>query len=180
MKKTLQHPKADEDERRIFQETIKAYQAQNRVIVYIDESGFAHDMPRTHGYAPIGKRCHGVCDWHARGRVNVIGALIDKCLLTVGLFESNIDADTFFGWTIHDLLPKLPPASVVVMDNATFHKRLDIQNAITQAGHTLEYLPVYSPDLNPIEHKWAQTKAIRKQQNKTVEQLFKIKSFYVT
>ncbi|WP_396956173.1 hypothetical protein [Nitrosomonas sp.] len=52
----------------------------------MDESGFAHDMPRTHGYAPIGKRCHGRCNWHARGRVNVIGALIDKCLLTVGQF----------------------------------------------------------------------------------------------
>lgn len=96
-----------------------------------------------------------MCDWHARGRINVIGALIDKCLLTVGVFKSNIDADIFFGWTIHDLLPTLPPAAVVVMDNATFHKRLDIQNAITQAGHTLEYLPAYSPDLNPIEHKWA-------------------------
>jgi len=129
---------------------IKVYKAQNRAIVYIDESGFAHDMPRTHGYAPIGKRCYGVCDWHARGRVNVIGALIDKCLLTVALFTSNINADTFFSWTVLDLLPKLPPASVVVMDNVTFHKRQNIQNAITQAGHTLEYLPAYSPTLIPL------------------------------
>ncbi|MCO6427166.1 MAG: transposase [Nitrosomonas communis] len=141
-KETLRHPKADEDERHIFQETIKAYKAQNHV--------------------------------------NVIGALIGKYLLAVGLFKSNIDADTFFGWTVYDLLPKLPPASVVVMDNAIFHKRQDIQNAITQAGHALEYLPAYSPDLNPIEHKWAQAKAIRKQQNQTVEQLFRIESFYVT
>jgi len=43
----------------------------------------------------------------------------------------------------------------------------------------LEYLPAYSPDLNPIEHKWAQAEAIRKQQNQTVEQLFKIESFYI-
>ncbi|WP_304053490.1 transposase [Nitrosomonas communis] len=106
--------------------------------------------------------------------------MIGKCLLTMGLFKSNIDADTFFGWTVHDLLSKFPPASVVVMDNATFHKRQDIQNAITQAGHALEYLPAYSPDLNLIAHKWAQAKAIRKQQNQTVEQLFKIESFYVT
>ncbi|SEF56247.1 DDE superfamily endonuclease [Nitrosomonas ureae] len=108
----------------------------------------------------------------------MIDALIGKCLLTV-VFISNIDADTFFGRTIHDLLPKLPSASVVVMDNATFHKRQDIQNTITQAGYTLEYLPAYSPDLNPIEHKWAQAKAIRRQQNQTVGQLFKIESFYV-
>jgi transposase len=45
------------------------------------------------------------------------------------------------------------------MDNATFHKRQDIQDAITQAGHSLVYLPPYSPDLNPIEKKWAQAKS---------------------
>ncbi|MCO6426916.1 hypothetical protein [Nitrosomonas communis] len=61
-RKTLRHPKANEDKRHTFQVTIKVYEAQNCVIVYIDESGFAHDMPRTHGYAPIGKWCHGVCN----------------------------------------------------------------------------------------------------------------------
>jgi hypothetical protein len=47
-----------------------------RPIVYIDESGFAHDMPRTHGYAARGQRCMGLQDWHAKGRTNAIGALI--------------------------------------------------------------------------------------------------------
>jgi len=47
------------------------------------------------------------------------------------------------------------------MDNASFHKRIDIQTAILEAGHILEYLPPYSPDFNPIEHKWAQAKAHR-------------------
>ena len=32
---------------------------------------------------------------------------------------------------------------------------------IRNAGHMLEYLPPYSPELNPIEHKWAQAKAQR-------------------
>jgi len=93
--------------------------------VDIDESGFAHDMPRRHGYARAGQRCHGVHNWHARGRTNVIGALIGKNLLTVGLFDANVDADVVTGWARQDLLPKLPPASIIVMDNATFHKRLD-------------------------------------------------------
>ena len=44
------------------------------------------------------------------------------------------------------------------MDNASFHKRTDIQEAIHGAGHTLEYLPPYSPDFNPIEHTWANIK----------------------
>ncbi len=74
---------------------------------------------------------------------------------------------------MQDLLPKLPPHSIVVMDNATFHKRQDIRDAIYNAGRILEYLPAYSPDLNPIKHKWAQAMALRRQQNQTVDMLFK-------
>jgi transposase len=90
----------------------------------------------------------------------------------VTLFAGSINSNVFFAWITQDLMPKLPKNSVVVMDNARFHKRLDIQQAILEAGHILEYLPPYSPDLNPIEHKWAQSKAIRKQKNCTVEVLF--------
>lgn len=97
----------------------------------------------------------GVHNWHACGRTNVIGALIGKELLTVGLFDTNVDVDLFTGWVGQDLLPKLPPASILVMDNATFHKRGDTQAALIHDGHTLESLPPYSPDLNQIEHKWA-------------------------
>ena len=46
IKKTLAHPKADEDARRIFRDKLKTYEESGRIIVYIDESGFAHDMPR--------------------------------------------------------------------------------------------------------------------------------------
>ncbi|WP_430232833.1 IS630 transposase-related protein, partial [Nitrosomonas communis] len=47
-KKTLKHPKAIAPARRIFQEKITAYEAAGRAIVYLDESGFAQDAPRTH------------------------------------------------------------------------------------------------------------------------------------
>nr|WP_280139823.1 transposase [Nitrosomonas communis] len=141
-------------------------------MVYLDESGFAHDMPRTHGYAPVGERCHSVKDWHATGRTDVIGALIGKALLTVGLFIANITADIFYAWVTQDLLSKLLSACVIVMDNATFHKRQDIKTATANAGHTLEYLPSYSPDFNHIEPKWAQAKAIRRKERCSIEQLF--------
>lgn len=129
-------------------------------------------MPRRFGYAPKGERGVGKQNWYARGRINVVGALLISCLLTVSLFSGAINADTFYAWVAQDLLPKLPPHSVVVMDNATFHKRADIRKLFEQAGHILEYLPTYSPDLNPIEHKWAQAKAIRKQKKCSVEELF--------
>ena len=175
----LKHPKASDAARHIFQQKIAVHKAEKRTIAYIDESGFAHDMPRTHGYSAIGTRCFGTHNWQAKDRVNVIGALIGKLLLTVSLFSANVDADTFYSWTVQDLLPKLPPKSILVMDNATVHKRADILSAITQAGHTIEFLPPYSPDLNPIENKWAHAKKRRRKIQCPIDQLFQIESFYV-
>jgi len=129
-------------------------------------------MPRTHGYALVGQRCYGLRDWCVKGRTNVIGALIEKTLLTIGLYKTSINADIFYEWLTQDLLPKLPAACVIVMDNAMFHKRQDIKNAIVEAGHTLEYLPPYSPDLNPIEHKWSQAKSIRRRDLCSIDLLF--------
>lgn len=151
---------------------IENYHHTNQPIVYIDESGFADHMPRRYGYAPIGHQCFGVQNWGARGRTNVIGALLSGILLTVSLLNTYINSDIFYSWFPCDLLPKLPSKCVIVMDNASFHKRLDIQNAIRSAGHILQFLPPYSPQLNPIEHKWAQAKAIRKQKHCSISELF--------
>ena len=106
--------------------------------------------------------------------MNAIGALLLSTLLTVSLFPCNIDSNVFYQWVVVDLLPKLPERSVLVMDNATFHKRNDIQQAIADTGHTLEYLPSYSPDMNPIENKWAKVKAKRRRHRcDDVDELFK-------
>lgn len=130
-------------------------------------------MPRTHGYSQKGERCYGTQNWNARGRINVIGALLGGIMLTTWLCDFNVDSDVFHAWTVHDLLPKLSRETVIIMDNATFHKRKDTQDAIVKAGHILEYLPPYSPDLNQIEHKWAQAKALRRKTGESVEGLFK-------
>lgn len=156
----------------MFCQTLKQHQEENRSIVFIDESGFAHDMPRSHGYALKGQRCYGTLDWGAKGRTNVIGALLGGVLLTVSLFQTTVDTDVFNAWVIQDLLPQLPRHSVIVMDNATFHKGKDMTEALEISGHTLLYLPPYSPDLNPIEKKWAQAKAKRRKELCEIHNLF--------
>ncbi|MGL5784052.1 MAG: IS630 family transposase, partial [Alphaproteobacteria bacterium] len=59
-------------------------------------------MPRTHGYAKRGKHCFGPHDWGAKGRVNVIGALLGAMLLTVCLFESTLNTAIFDAWVTRD------------------------------------------------------------------------------
>jgi hypothetical protein len=129
IKKTLQHPKVDQEKRTTFCQKVEEYKVAGKPIVYIDESGFAHDMPRTHGYAFKGQRCYGKHDWGAKGRTNVIGAMLGGILLTVSLFQTTVNTAVFNAWVMQDLLPKLPKNSVIIMDNATFHKGQDIANS---------------------------------------------------
>ncbi|MCP4488465.1 MAG: transposase [Gammaproteobacteria bacterium] len=139
-------------------------------------------MPRTCGYAPAGERCFGIHNRQAKGRTDAAGALPGNGLLTVTLFVGTVDSDVFYARIRQDLLPKLPESSVVVMDNASFHKRQDIQEAVKTAGHLPEYMPVYSPDLNPTEHKRAQAKALRRKHRCSVDELFqryKLQSVYI-
>jgi len=129
-------------------------------------------MPRTHGYAPKGHRCYGTWDWNAKGRINAIGAQLNNTLINVCLFEHSIDRRTFSGWIAEELLSILPAETVVVMDNASFHKGEKIETLFQMHGHQLEYLPTYSPDLNPIEHKWFQVKHIRRTTQCSVDEIF--------
>lgn len=162
----------DPEKRSAFCQKIEDYQKKGKPLVYLDESGFAVSQPRTHGYASKGHRCYGQHDWGAKGRINAIGALIGSALLTVSLFSNTINTVVFNSWIEQDLLPKLPPHSIVIMDNATFHKSLEMKETLEKAGHTLLYLPPYSPDLNPIEHKWAQAKALRRKTGCHISDLF--------
>ena len=129
-------------------------------------------MPRRQGYSYIGKRCFGSQDWGAKGRTNVIGALLSGLLLTVTRLTGKVNSDIFSTWITPELLPKLPSQCVIVLDNARFHKRLDLQDSIRNAGHILRFLPPYSPQLNPIEHKWAQAQTIRKQKHCSISEIF--------
>ncbi|HAV5311030.1 MULTISPECIES: IS630 family transposase [Acinetobacter calcoaceticus/baumannii complex] len=131
-------------------------------IIYLDESGFKSHEHRPQGYSKQGTPCYGTYNWQLKNQTNAIGAIHEGKLFAVGLFDSKVNSDIFHFWVDQFLLPELPSNSVIVMDNAAFHKRQDIQDLLAQHGHQILWLPPYSPDLNPIEKMWAWVKAKRK------------------
>ena len=128
----------------------------------MDESWFEQYTLRPYGYAPIGERCLPTYNWQSEKRPNAIGALYENTLFTIDYFEQNIITDCVYDWCKNKLIPSIKHKCVIIMDNASFHKPERIQKLLNRHGNRLWFLPPYSPQLNPIEKKWAQVKAIRR------------------
>jgi transposase len=96
-------------------------------------------------------------------------------------FGGNTNADIFLLYSKEVLMPELKKIRTcklerkqikpeerltLILDNASFHKSKEITKLFEENEITLLYLSPYSPDLNPIEKKWAQLKSkIRKYSN---------------
>ena len=93
-------------------------------------------------------------------------------LIGCGIVNANVDTDVFNTWLEKILIPDLPQNSIVVMDNASFHKSDKTTKILSEHRHKIEFLPPYSPDLNPIEFKWAQAKSIRRKLHCDTFELF--------
>ncbi|MBR2209321.1 MAG: transposase [Synergistaceae bacterium] len=50
------------------------------------------------------------------------------------------------------LIPLLKQGTVVVMDNASFHRKNRLNDIAKKYGIKIIFLPPYSPELNPMEH----------------------------
>ena len=97
-------------------------------------------------------------------------------------YKGTCNAQLFNTWIAKCLVPELKQGQVVVLDNASFHKSENTKKLIENAGCKINFLPPYSPDLNPIETFWANLKAkIKKnvQEFKSLQNMPKKKSFYV-
>ena len=134
-------------------------------------------MHRTHGRSLIGQRVFGFLTGKRAPRTNIIGAWSRNIgLFATKLFDNiTVNKERFTSWLKTHLVPHLQIGKIVVMDNAPWHKGQDIRDIIEKTGAKLIFLPPYSPDLNPIEHAWANLKAkIRKLSNENLTIIKKI------
>jgi len=70
-------------------------------------------------------------------------------------YEGTMNSTLFEYWFEHCLLPELHAGAVIVMDNASFHRKKALCRIAEMYNCSLLFLPPYSPHLNPIEHFWA-------------------------
>ena len=169
--------KQDPIERALFQERLSDYLAVAREhpellqVWFWDESGFSLRVIRRKNWGKKGQR-NKIPGQRRRGRINVMGAIRESDRKQVCFFIKKGNADTFLEQLqqFNELIKQEwvnkgncsedfqshGPKIILILDNASFHKRQDILSQVSQElpNFRLDFLPAYSPDYNIIELVW--------------------------
>ena len=126
--------------------------------VYIDETGFETYFHREYGRSLKGQLITGQVSGRRFQRLSLVAGLINGEIIAPMTYKETMTSDFFEAWFKTFLLPTLDRPSVIIIDNARFHRMSKLKELCKEQGHRLLPLPPYSPEYNPIEKTWAQIK----------------------
>ena len=148
-------------------------------LVFIDETAVSTNLARLRGRAPRGVRLIGHVPLGEWKTITFVAALRHNKMTAPMVVDGPMTGEMFLAYVERCLVPTLKRNDIVMMDNFRSHKVAGVQEAIEKARATVQYLPKYSPDLNPIEMPYSKFKTLlRKVAARTVQGLYRtIRSF---
>ena len=70
-------------------------------------------------------------------------------------YGGSTDSNLFEFWFENCLLKEVKRGQFIILDNASFHRKTRLLELASKKSCQIIFLPPYSPDLNPLEKKWA-------------------------
>ena len=136
---------------------------QDDELVYIDETGIDTYLHRTHARSLKGQKVYDKVSGKRYQRLSLVAGQLGnkaKNLIAPFVYKNTMTSRLFETWFEQMLLPCLDKPSIIILDNARFHRMKHLQALAnnTTYKHIILPLPPYSPNLNPIERTWATIK----------------------
>lgn len=130
-------------------------------------------MTRLRGRAYKGNRCYDAAPCGRWEATTILSSLRFDGTTQSVVFKGAVDRKMFDKYIEEILVPQLRPGDIVIMDNLNVHNSTRAEELIEACQARVEFLPAYSPDLNPIEKMWSKIKQIiRGMKPRTDEELF--------
>lgn len=129
-------------------------------IVYIDETGIQGYIYREYARAFRGKKIYDKIPGKKYKRTNIVAGKCGDKIIAPLVYDKIMDSEFFEEWFKVMFLSEVECNKVIVMDNASFHRKSRLYELCKDANKNLKliFLPPYSPELNPIEKFWAKLK----------------------
>lgn len=124
-------------------------------LTYVDEAGFDSYFYRERARALRGLKIKGFVSGKRYKRIGIVAGKCGKKILAPMQYSGTMDCEIFEYWMENMLLKNVEKGSVIVLDNAAFHRKKELEMLAKQASCEILFLPPYSPDLNPIEQFWS-------------------------
>ena len=105
--------------------------------VYVDKVGFDSYLFRKYASSQRGQKVHEA------------GKLCHKIIAPLE-YNGTMHGDFFDVWFEEHLIPSLPEDVVIILDNASFHRKKRLYEIAEQHKRKIISLPPYSPELNQI------------------------------
>jgi len=116
-------------------------------------------MTRLYGRGKIGERVYDYVPDTRWKSLTILSSLRLDGTTEALVFEGALNGELFKSYVEKCLAPTLKEGDVVIMDNLSSHKVKGLEEKLKAQGARIEYLPPYSPDLNPVENMWSKMKA---------------------
>lgn len=156
-------------QRRVFRKKMATVPPEH--LVFVDETGATTAMGRTYGRAPAGERVQAAAPG-AWKNVTLISGLRTSGVIAPMALPGATDRPAFDTYVERVLVPELRADDVVVWDHLSPHNSASAIAAIEAVGARVEPLPVYSPDLSPIEEMFSKVKeGLRRLAARSVEKV---------
>ena len=120
-------------------------------LAFIDEPSVKTNMARTTGWAPRGQRLVDHAPFGHWPNQTFIGAPRHDRLDAPRVIDGAMNGEMFDRYVATQLVPTLRAGDVVILDNLSSHKNPSAAQTLREIGAWFLFLPLYSPDLNPIE-----------------------------
>lgn len=129
-------------------------------LIFIDETGAATNMVRRYGRSPRGLRVKGYAPNGHWKTTTFVAGLTSSGIIAPFVVDAPMNRAIFTQYVRQFLAPELKSGDIVIMDNLSSHKGVEVEAVIATRGARLLFLPPYSPDLNPIEMAFAKLKTL--------------------
>jgi transposase len=130
---------------------------RGQTIVFVDESGLSERPHRVRTWAPRGQT--PVLQFHFNWKTLSVMAGITWWNFYFKLFPGSIKGPQIIEFLQH-LMRHLRRPLLVIWDGLPAHRSALVRAFVAAQGRrlTLEWLPAYAPELNPVEHIWSYLK----------------------